>query len=82
MKYSPADYAENRAKYSQFRTAVVSMRNECPDLPNGEIVGIRFRFPAYNAHHGRFEPVYSVTMQGGERYHADLYASSLSDFCL
>jgi hypothetical protein len=82
-RFDHKDFAANPAKYRLFRTARIASHifteNGEHDLAEGTIVGITYRFDAYNAMYRRTEPVYTLT---GMSPHRDLYANALSNFVL
>ena len=80
-----ASEAAIAGKAACYRTAIVARHVVTDarrrDLPAGEIVGVRFRFMAWNDLRREREPVYAITRQDGA-YWGDLYANCLRDFVL
>jgi hypothetical protein len=78
-KYDPQDFAKWPSKYKLFATAKIAAHilthNGEADLPEGEIVCIKYRLTAWNQLYRRFEPVYTVRGR-------DVYANVLADFTL
>jgi len=72
-------------KAALYRTAVVKghifTHNGEQDLPAGTIVGVAFLCLARNQMFKRYEPIYTVTLQGGQHW-GNLYESALTDFVL
>lgn len=85
-KFNHADYQANPGKYRLFKTATIAgnivTHNGEHDLPEGQIVGVKYRFDAFNAMYRRTEPVYTVTGPFGSLASRDLYANALADFVL
>lgn len=77
--------AVTAAKAACYRTAIVARHvvtdGGAADLPAGEVVGVRFRFMAWNQVRRAVEPVYAVTRQGGAPW-GDMYGNCLRDFVL